>query len=225
MRLRELELREVPISALKLSGFNWRLHDDKQKEALAKAISEVGFVQPLLVSRETMTVLDGHLRLEVAKAAGMDRVPCLLCSVTLEEEKAILATMDLLGELAVLDFDRAASLLQEVMLECEAGPDLLELVEKVYGKPMLEAVTGEGFTGNGHEVVELEDQGKTVFFSAEQAERLRAALGGEPSAEAVFEAVKKAVETEPDRVRLIMRERGARIKQKRREARNVANRM
>jgi len=56
---------------------NWRTHPPGQLDALAGALDEVGWVQRVLVNRRTGLVVDGHARIELARARGELSVPVL----------------------------------------------------------------------------------------------------------------------------------------------------
>jgi hypothetical protein len=43
---------------------------EKQQRALAGALSEVGWVQQVIVNQQTGHLIDGHLRVELARAAN-----------------------------------------------------------------------------------------------------------------------------------------------------------
>ena len=49
---------------------NWRLHGKAQQAALAGALDEVGWVQQVIVNQQTGHLIDGHLRVELARAAN-----------------------------------------------------------------------------------------------------------------------------------------------------------
>src|SRR2546428_571103 len=46
---------------------NWRTHPQAQQDALAGVLDEVGFVQSVIVNQATGRLVDGHLRLGVAR--------------------------------------------------------------------------------------------------------------------------------------------------------------
>ncbi len=44
---------------------NWRIHPRAQRDALAGVLSEVGWVQDVIINRRTGHVVDGHLRVSL----------------------------------------------------------------------------------------------------------------------------------------------------------------
>src|SRR5690348_10145058 len=53
---------------------NWRIHPKSQQDALKGVLSEVGWVQDVIVNKRTGFVVDGHARVALAISAG-ERVP------------------------------------------------------------------------------------------------------------------------------------------------------
>lgn len=67
----------VPVEKLVPHPKNSRTHSQDQINALARAINEWGFLQPV-VADEHFVVLIGHGRVEAAKALGLASVPCII---------------------------------------------------------------------------------------------------------------------------------------------------
>ena len=61
---------------------NWRIHPKAQREALTGVLSEVGWVQSVIVNRTTGNVIDGHARIEEALKLG-DETPVPFVEVDL----------------------------------------------------------------------------------------------------------------------------------------------
>lgn len=93
---------EQPESLL-ASPRNPKIHPKAQQDALDAAISEVGFIAPVIVNDQTQHVLDGHARVEIAISRGEATVPVLHVNVPEEKEGTVLATFDPIGALAVTD--------------------------------------------------------------------------------------------------------------------------
>ncbi|MDL1924350.1 hypothetical protein FBQ95_17235 [Chloroflexi bacterium CFX3] len=93
---------------------NWRLHPNYQQSALSAVLEEVGFVDSIVVNRETGFVVDGHLRLRVALAEGQPTVPVTYVRLTAAEEAAILASHDPISLMAHPDHNKLAHLLSEI---------------------------------------------------------------------------------------------------------------
>jgi|GEM_PF-6603461 len=105
---------------------NWRIHPKEQQKALAGILDEVGWVQRVLVNRQTGHVVDGHLRVHLALAQGDETpVPVVYVDLSPEEEALILATLDPLAAMAVTDQAKLDALLAEVTTDNAAVAELL----------------------------------------------------------------------------------------------------
>ena len=56
---------------------NWRTHPEAQQAALSSVLEEIGWVQGVVVSAQTGRVLDGHLRVQVARERDTASVSAL----------------------------------------------------------------------------------------------------------------------------------------------------
>jgi DNA modification methylase len=66
----------LPIAEVRPRERNPRKHPPEQIESLAKSIREFGFTAPVLIEVDG-TLIAGHGRVEAARKAGLERVPCL----------------------------------------------------------------------------------------------------------------------------------------------------
>jgi DNA modification methylase len=90
---------------------NWRRHPEAQRRAMRAVLDDVGWVQSVIVNRETGHILDGHLRVEEAVARGEALVPVGYVELTAEQERRVLALFDPIGALASPDPAALADLL------------------------------------------------------------------------------------------------------------------
>jgi ParB-like chromosome segregation protein Spo0J len=93
---------------------NWRTHPGPQRNALRGSLSEVGWVQQVMVNQRTGFVVDGHARIEEAISAHEPTVPVLYVDLSDEEERLVLATLDPIGAMAQADSTRLDELLAEL---------------------------------------------------------------------------------------------------------------
>lgn len=93
---------------------NWRVHSREQERALEGMLDELGWLQTVIVNRTTGHLVDGHLRLELAKKRGERKIPVVYVKLTPAEEDLALALLDPLGDLATKDEKRLEKLLQEL---------------------------------------------------------------------------------------------------------------
>ena len=96
---------------------NWRLHPKHQQDALAGVLSEVGWVQDVIVNRTTGHVVDGHARVGIAISQREASVPVVYVELTPDEEAKVLATFDPLGAMAGADREQLAELLGDVQTD------------------------------------------------------------------------------------------------------------
>ncbi len=88
MTKRVLKITYVPITELKPSRNNARLHSNAQIEQIVRSIEEFGFTNPILVDHRR-NVLAGHGRLEAAKRMGLKKVPAVaLSNMTAAQKRA-----------------------------------------------------------------------------------------------------------------------------------------
>ncbi len=107
---------------------NWRSHPRGQQEALASVLGEVGLVQAVVVNRTSGHLIDGHLRAELAIAAGQPTIPVVYVELSEEEEQIILASLDPIGAMATADRDKLSELLAGIEKENLGG--LLEEIAR-----------------------------------------------------------------------------------------------
>lgn len=98
---------------------NWRTHPGVQRDALRGSLTEVGWVQQVMVNQRTGFVVDGHARIEEALSAGAPTVPVLYVDLSPEEEAIVLATLDPIGAMATTDDAKLRELLADVAVDDE----------------------------------------------------------------------------------------------------------
>lgn len=125
---------------------NWRAHPALQRSALMGVLGEIGWVQQVVVNKRTGNLIDGHLRVDLARAKG-EKVPVVYVDLSDDEEKLILATLDPLAALATTDEDALKALLAQVSTSDE---DILALLTRLGGTPVIDQdalVEGEDYAG------------------------------------------------------------------------------
>jgi len=88
---------------LAANPMNWRKHPDGQREALEGLVEEVGWIQTVIKNKRTGNLIDGHLRVELAKKRGEAKVPVVYVDLSPAEEKLALAMLDPIGAMAITD--------------------------------------------------------------------------------------------------------------------------
>lgn len=80
------QIEHLPTASLRPWARNARTHSKKQLRQIADSIRRFGFTAPVLIDGAN-TILAGHGRVEAAKLAGLDAVPCLQLDSMTEAEK------------------------------------------------------------------------------------------------------------------------------------------
>jgi hypothetical protein len=73
---------------------NWRSHSVDQESAIEGLLEEVGWVSNVIVNRKTGHLLDGHLRVDLAKKRGEKTVPVVYVELSAKEEKDVTTLLD-----------------------------------------------------------------------------------------------------------------------------------
>jgi DNA modification methylase len=141
---------EEPPDDLLPNPRNWRVHSAAQQGALSQVLGEVGLVQSVIVNRTTGHLIDGHLRIELAKAQGQPAVPVVYVELSDEEERIVLASLDPIGAMASVDREKLAELLSGI-----ANPDLAELLDAVARANRIALDLGVGGLTDPDEVPEV----------------------------------------------------------------------
>jgi len=93
---------------------NWRIHPKPQQDALGDALDDIGWIQQVVVNRQSGHLIDGHLRVSLAMRNNEPTVPVLYVDLDPREEALALATLDPIGAMAAADKEQLDALLREV---------------------------------------------------------------------------------------------------------------
>ena len=129
--------------SLKANPLNFRKHPQKQRQALHQAISDLGWLAPLLFNERSGNLIDGHLRAQEAIASGYTEVPVLVVDLEPDQEKAAIASLDAITMAAEIDVSGYLSLLSDV---AEPHADLvasLQDLDKFIADSLSEEAEGE----------------------------------------------------------------------------------
>lgn len=108
---------------LSVHPFNFRTHPNHQHEVVEGSLDELGWIDDVLVNlrtgeewpeeeRNVKTVINGHLRRNIAIAKDEATVPCKFVDLSPEEERLALAVFDESTALAQRDVDKLGELLE-----------------------------------------------------------------------------------------------------------------
>jgi len=122
---------------------NWRGHPPAQQAALAGLLDQVGWVQDIVVNKRTGHLVDGHLRVELARTRGEATVPVVYVDLDEGEEALVLASLDPLAGMATADPEKLEALLREASVSDEA---LRAMLDDLAQKAGIGADPNEGLT-------------------------------------------------------------------------------
>ena len=131
-------LADVDPSTLQAHPANWRVHPKAQADALAGVLSEVGYVQSVIVNERSGRIVDGHLRVRLAVERGEPVIPVVYVDLDDDEERLILATLDPLASMAETDADALRSLLESVTVEDESVKRLVSFLAEQHAPSVVE---------------------------------------------------------------------------------------
>lgn len=80
----------VSINLIKPADYNPRVITEESRENLSESLKELGFVLPIIVNRDNMTIIAGHQRTTCAKNLGYNQVPCYFTEGHISKEEEIL---------------------------------------------------------------------------------------------------------------------------------------
>ena len=152
---------------------NWRIHPKPQQDALGDALDDIGWIQQVVVNRQSGHLIDGHLRVSLALRNNEPTVPVLYVDLDPREEALALATLDPIGAMAAADKEQLDELLRDV----DTGSAALQ--EMLAG---LAAGVGIGGDDWGAALGDLPDgdrapfQQMTFTLADSQAELVKAAM-------------------------------------------------
>ncbi|MEM4167768.1 MAG: ParB N-terminal domain-containing protein [Candidatus Caldarchaeum sp.] len=216
LTIRSKTLAWLPVSELIPNDRNWRIHTEKQRKALIQAIKKLGWIAPLIVSKQTKRILDGHLRFEIAKELGYTKLPCVLLDIDESQELLVVTTTDSIGSLAIPEFVFLGPILDEIN-----NHELKTLIDFVLPIEPLE-IDPEELTFS--ELSALEEPNDTklrkVYFNDEEWDLISKAFPTLDPEFIVSEIERMAIE-ETDVLREGIRSVSKEIKRARREARQA----
>lgn len=126
---------EERASQLLAHPLNWRIHPKEQQEALNATLSTVGWVQEVLVSRNSGFMVDGHARVRLAmRQLGEDAViPVTYLDLTPDEEAIIIASLDPIAAMAGTDAEKLDDLLRSIHTDSPEIQSLMAMLAEGAG--------------------------------------------------------------------------------------------
>lgn len=112
---------------------NWRKHPKFQVEAMNGVLDDVGWIQDVIVNERTGNLIDGHLRLELARKNKESTIPVKYVDLTVEEEEKALATFDPIGAMAEADSIMLSNLIERCKSDNQEVKDLIDIITEKEG--------------------------------------------------------------------------------------------
>lgn len=108
---------------------NARIHPLAQQKAMMAIFRRIGWIQRVIVNRNSGAIIDGHMRVLIALDEGQP-VPVSYVEMDDEEEAFVLATFDPIAMLAVIDVTMYADLVESIV---ELETELRSVVDMAVG--------------------------------------------------------------------------------------------
>jgi DNA modification methylase len=96
----KVKFQEIELSKIKAAPYNPRIdlqEGDPEFEKLRRSIEEFGFVEPLIINKNTGYIIGGHQRAKVLEALGYKKALCAVVDLTPEQEKALNIGLNKIG--------------------------------------------------------------------------------------------------------------------------------
>ena len=199
---RLVEEANVDPNTLVANDANWRHHPIDQRQAMSGVLDEVGWLQRIVVNRNTGRIVDGHMRVEMAIEEGLPTVPVQYVALSDDEERIAIATFDPVNLLIEPDTAALEDLLSLPVFD--VGNTLADLKAELAER--MDLFTGEQEegeeaaedVGEGGEVVPF-----TIYMEAGRHREFVGMLDGivdgeaslfDTNADAIYEAVVRLAE-------------------------------
>lgn len=105
---------------------NWRRHPKLQQDAIGAVMSEVGWVQDVIVNKTTGHLIDGHARVAVAIERNELTVPVVFVELDENEERIALASINPLAQMAYVDQEMVDVLVADAVIQNDTLRPMLE---------------------------------------------------------------------------------------------------
>ena len=84
-----MELEKVKIEQLEPATYNPRQISTKQFNDLKESITKFGMVDPLIVNKNSYTIVGGHQRYKICKQLGYKEIGCIILDLDKEQEREL----------------------------------------------------------------------------------------------------------------------------------------
>lgn len=144
---------------------NWRIHPQRQRDAVQASLRELGWIGVVVENRRTGHLIDGHERVWQA-LKNNEEVPYIEVELSEEEEKLALAVFDPITYMAETD----SALLDELLSEVDSGEDALqELLMQMQAENELTTLQDANDDGNNERELATQGKIKPVLYADQLA--------------------------------------------------------
>ena len=84
-----MELEKVKIEQLEPAAYNPRQISTKQYKDLKESITKFGIVDPIIVNKNSYTIVGGHQRYKICKELGYKEIGCIILDLNKEQEREL----------------------------------------------------------------------------------------------------------------------------------------
>jgi hypothetical protein len=99
-------VRVVDLIANELNPY---IHPANQAEAMTESFETLGVVEPIIVNSRNNHIVDGHLRVDLARQYGVMELAAYVIELSEEEERIAIASLDPISELATTSKQKLAA--------------------------------------------------------------------------------------------------------------------
>lgn len=122
-------IKKKKVTELVANSMNYRIHPIEQQEALEGAIERIGFSVPPIVT-EDGTVIDGHLRVQLAMREGVEEIPVTVVDLDEKEAEEMLLYIDPIASMAVNDEKKMKEIIDDINMGDEKFIELMNMINK-----------------------------------------------------------------------------------------------
>ena len=116
-----MEIKNVLVKDIKFAPYNPRKISEETLEKLKRSIEEFGYIEPIIVNKQTMHVVGGNQRLKVLQQLGVEEIEVIIVDLDDAHEKALnIALNKITGEWDL-------PLLKDLLEELDTGEIDIEL--------------------------------------------------------------------------------------------------
>lgn len=115
----EIKTELLDVKDIKPAKYNPRITTDKGKRYLNASLESFGYVDPIIVNKNTMSIVGGHQRFKVLKEHGVQKIEVVIVELSEDEEKALNIVLNKTGEHFEWDDDKLKDVIESIKDDIE----------------------------------------------------------------------------------------------------------